>query len=38
MTSVTITAEPPVAAAAPEPRYDPRTRTLIEGPITAARR
>ena len=36
MTSVTITAEPPVAAAAPEPRYDPRTRTLIEGPITAA--
>ena len=36
MTSVTITAEPPVAAAAPEPRYDPRTRTLIEGPITAS--
>ena len=36
MTLVTITAEPPVAAAAPEPRYDPRTRTLIEGPITAA--
>ena len=36
MTSVTITAEPPVAAAAPEPRYDPRTRTLIDGPITAA--
>ena len=36
MTSVTITAEPPGAAAAPEPRSDPRTRTLIEGPITAA--
>ena len=36
MTLVTITAEPPVAAAAPELRYDPRTRTLIEGPITAS--
>jgi len=38
MTSVTITAaEPPVAAAAAadQPRYDPRTRALIEGPITA---
>jgi len=36
MTSVTISAEPPVAAAAPDkPRYDPRTRALIEGPITA---
>ena len=37
MTSATITAAPPVGAVAPEqPRYDPRTRTLIEGPITAA--
>ena len=36
MTSATITAAPPVAAAVPEqPRYDPRTRALIEGPITA---
>jgi len=34
MTSVTIAAAPPVAA--PEkPRYDPRTRALIEGSITA---
>ena len=36
MTSATITAAPPVGAVAPEqPRYDPRTRALIEGPITA---